>query len=70
MNYEEAVDHVLEAYESGDLVLQAIVDGKFGEMNESDIDTLYAELHLMDTVAIKVAGGDHLVHWDACGDYQ
>ena len=70
MNYEDAMDRVLEAYESGDLILQAIVDGKFGEMNESDIDTLYAELHLMDVLAIKTAGAEHMVHWNAVGDYQ
>lgn len=70
MNSDNAVDRVLEAYESGDLILQAIVDGKFGIMEESELDTLYAELHLMDALAIKVAGSDYLVHWDGCGVYQ
>ena len=70
MNYEDAMDRVLEAYESGDLVLQAIVNGKFGEIDDSDIDTLYAELHLMDVLAIKIAGAEHMVYWDAAGDYQ
>ena len=70
MNSDDSWDRVLEACESGDLVLQAIVDGKFGIMEESELDTLYAELHLMDAVAIKLAGGEHMVHWDSCGVYQ
>jgi len=59
MDLEHSCDRVLEAYESGDLILQAILDGRFGEMEESQLDTLYAELALMDSVAIKVAGGVH-----------
>ena len=70
MSFTASEDRVLEAYESGDLILQAIVDGRFGEMSDVELDTLYAELHLMDVLAIRVAGGEHLVHWDSAGDYQ
>jgi len=33
-------------------------------------EILDMELHLMDAIAIKRAGGEHLVHWEAAGDYQ
>jgi len=33
-------------------------------------EVLEMELALMDSIAIKQAGGEHLVHWDAAGDYQ
>jgi hypothetical protein len=33
-------------------------------------EILEMELHLMDAVAIKQAGGEHLVLWEAAGDYQ
>ena len=33
-------------------------------------EVLEMELHLMDAIAIKVAGGEHLVCWDSAGDYQ
>ena len=66
----EADDGLLEAAESGDLILAAILNGDFGIMSESELDTLYAELHLMDAIAIKRAGGEHLVHWEVSGDYN
>jgi len=33
-------------------------------------EVLEMELALMDSIAIKVAGGEHLVLWDAAGEYQ
>lgn len=36
----------------------------------TDEEVLEMELALMDAIAIKQAGGEHLVHWEACGDYQ
>ena len=33
-------------------------------------EILEMELHLMDAVAIKQAGGEHLVLWEAAGEYQ
>ena len=33
----------------------------------TDEEILEMELHLMDAVAIKRAGGEHLVHWEAAG---
>ena len=70
MDLEHSCDRVLEAYESGDLILQAILDGRFEETNDSQLDTLYAELELMDSIAIKVAGGVDMVHWEPCKEYQ
>jgi hypothetical protein len=36
----------------------------------TDEEILEMELHLMDAVAIKRAGGEHLVCWEAAGSYQ
>ena len=33
-------------------------------------EVLEMELALMDAIAIKRAGGEHLVHWEAAGDYN
>ena len=33
-------------------------------------EILEMEMHLMDAIAIKVAGGEHLVCWEAAGLYQ
>ena len=33
-------------------------------------EVLDMELHLMDAIAIKRAGGEHMVHWDAAGNYN
>jgi len=33
-------------------------------------EVLEMELALMDAIAIKQAGGEHLVHWEAAGDYN
>jgi len=36
----------------------------------TDCQLLEMELMLMDAVALKRAGGEHMVHWDAAWDYQ
>ena len=46
-----------------DLILDDIQD-----FTEEEV--LEMELHLMDAIAIKQAGGDHLVCWEAAGLYQ
>lgn len=51
-----------------DLYLQAAVEGQIEELPGELVVPL--ELHLMDCVAIKKAGGEHMVHWDAAGEYQ
>lgn len=53
-----------------DLLIAGIVEGTVKEEHLSSDDLLELELALMDTVAIKRAGGDHLVHWETCGEYQ
>ena len=53
-----------------DLLIAGIVEGTVKEEHLSPDDLLELELALMNTVAIKVAGGEHLVHWEPSGDYQ
>jgi hypothetical protein len=36
-----------------------------GEEDFSDVETAEMGLHLMQCVAIKAAGEEHLVHWEA-----
>lgn len=50
-------------YETVDLYLQAAIDGQI-EHIPADI-MFKMELHLMDCVAIKIAGDESLVHWEA-----
>ena len=49
-------------HESIDLYLQAAIEGQIDEVPLHIV--LPMELHLMDCVAIKSAGGEHLVHWE------
>ena len=51
-----------------DLYLQAAVEGQIDDVPLDMVVPL--ELHLMDCIAIRQAGGEHMVHWDAAGDYQ
>jgi hypothetical protein len=67
---EEQGAELLSAAEAGDLVLAAILNGDFGIMEGDTLDTLFAEIALMDAIAIKRAGGDHLVHWHAAQAYN
>ena len=39
-------------------------------MDFTEDELLEMELHLFDAIAIKRAGGEHLVHWEASGDYN
>ena len=51
-----------------DLKLSRMIFDNVTDFTEEEI--LEMELALMAAVAVKVAGGEHLVHWDAAGDYQ
>jgi len=54
-----------------ELLLAAIIDDNLPEDHPVTGDQMLdAELYLMDALATKRAGGEHLVHWDACTDYQ
>jgi len=55
-------------HETADLYLQAVLDGQINSV--PDDMQLSMELYLMDAVAVKTAGGSHLVHWDTVEDYQ
>jgi len=55
-------------HETADLYLQAVLDGQINSVPD-DLQ-LSMELYLMDAVAVKTAGGAHLVHWDTAEDYQ
>lgn len=50
-------------YETMDLYLQAAVAGQIDEVPHDMV--LPLELHLMDCVAVKTAGDENLVHWEA-----
>jgi hypothetical protein len=50
-------------YETMDLYLQAAIEGQIDEVPMDMV--LPLELHLMDCVAVKTAGDEHLVHWQA-----
>lgn len=50
-------------YNYVDLYLQATIDGQIDEV-PADL-MLPLELHLMDAIAIKTAGNEQLVHWEA-----
>jgi len=51
-----------------DLNLARLIQDDIRDFTPEEV--LEMELALMDAVAIKVAGGEHLVHWEAAGDYQ
>jgi len=51
-----------------DLNLARLIQDDIRDFTPKEV--LEMELALMDAVAIKVAGGEHLVHWEAAGDYQ
>ena len=52
-----------QMYETMDLYLQAAIEGQIEEL---PTDVMFEmELHLMDCVAVKTAGNEHLVHWEA-----
>jgi len=51
-----------------DLNLARLIQDDIRDFTPEEV--LEMELHLMDAIAIKVAGGEHLVHWDSAGDYQ
>ena len=50
-------------YEYVDLYVNAAIAGQIDGVPEEMI--LPMELHLMECVAVKHAGGEHLVHWQA-----
>ena len=50
-------------YETMDLYLQAAIAG---QIEDVPADVMFEmELHLMDCVAVKTAGEENLVHWQA-----
>jgi len=51
-----------------DLNLARLIQDDIRDFTAEEV--LEMELALMDAIAIKVAGGEHLVHWEAAGDYQ
>ena len=51
-----------------ELNLAALIQDQITDFTAEEV--LEMELHLMDAIAIKRAGGDHLVHWEAAGEYQ
>jgi len=53
-----------------DLLLAGVIEGNIGVEYLSEDQLLELELALMDNIAIKRAGGETLVHWEAAGDYQ
>ena len=53
-----------------DLLTAAMLDNNLPEHYPNEQDILDIELFVMDCLAIKHAGGEHLVHWDICEDYQ
>ena len=55
-------------YETMDLYLQAAIEGQITEFPDEVLFEM--ELHLMDCVAVKTAGAEYLVHWQASGDIQ
>ena len=50
-------------YDYVDLYLQAAVEGQIQEVPEEMV--LPMELELMDCIAVKTAGDEHLVVWEA-----
>jgi hypothetical protein len=57
---------VLNFEDAADLMLAAILDGTLSVLD----DTSLVEVELMDTLAIKRAGGAHLVHWESGQHYN
>jgi hypothetical protein len=57
-----------QMYETMDLYLQAAVAGQIDEVPHDMV--LPLELHLMECVAVKTAGNEHLVHWQASEEYH
>jgi len=51
-----------------DLNLARLIQDDIRDFTPEEV--LEMELALMDAVAIKVAGCEYLVCWDAAGDYQ
>ena len=51
-----------------DLKLHQVIFDDITDFDDEEI--LDMELALMDAIAIKRAGGEHLVHWTAAGDYN
>ena len=51
-----------------DLNLARLIQDDIRDFTPEEV--LEMELALMDAIAIKVSGGEHLVCWDAAGDYQ
>ena len=57
------------------MILENEVQVNFAELMDGREDftpeeILQMELTLMDVLAVKHAGAEHLVHWDAAGMYQ
>ena len=50
-------------YEYVDLYLNAAITGQIDDIPQDML--LPCELHLLDCVAVKQAGGEDLVHWSA-----
>ena len=51
-----------------DLNLARLIQDDIRDFTPEEV--LEMELHLMDAIAIKQAGGEHLVCWEASGEYQ
>ena len=55
-------------YETIDLYLQAAIEG---QIEDVPADVMFKmELHLMDCVAVKTAGDENLVHWQASEEFH
>jgi hypothetical protein len=50
-------------YEYVDLYVNAAISGQIDDLPQEML--LPCELHLLDCIAVKQAGGEHLVHWEA-----
>ena len=53
-----------------DLLIAGVVDGNIGVEHLTEDQLLELELALMDTIAVKRAGGESLVHWEISGCYH
>jgi hypothetical protein len=51
-------------------VLYLIMTEQVNDVELTPAQILDAELLVMDTIAIKVAGAEHLVHWESSQEYH
>jgi hypothetical protein len=69
---EEALERLLADVKvpKGKRNLAALLAGRLEEDDLTDKDILEIELELMDLVAIKAAGGEGGVFWEASAEYH